>query len=138
MSLKSRFVKIALIVLAVVVFAGYFAFTTFLYNPLEGELDAPNAALVPREVDFFLGRAHLDESFSKFPRLVVQDQLDKNPGWQTWVASPEYADLDKQLGIEKTLADLRQAVKQIPLGMEPQQVFGGKDLVAAGSFKGGA
>ena len=94
MSLKSRFVKIALIVLAVVVFAGYFAFTTFLYNPLEGELDAPNAALVPREVDFFLGRAHLDESFSKFPRLVVQDQLDKNPGWQTWVASPEYAELE--------------------------------------------
>lgn len=138
MSLKSRLLRIALIALVVVLFAGYFAFSTFVYNPLEGALEVDAGALVPRDVDFFVARSHLDETFDKFPRLAVQDQLDQNKGWRTWIGSPEYAQLNRDMQIEASLAKLRESVSQIPLGKEPQQVFGGEDLVIAGYFKGRA
>ena len=138
MSLKSRLLRIALIALVVVLFAGYFAFSTFLYNPLEGALEVDAGALVPRDVDFFVARAHLDETFDKFPRLAVQEQLDRNKGWQAWISSPEYAQLNRDMQIEASLAKLRESISQIPLGREPQNVFGGEDLVIAGYFKGRA
>ncbi len=136
MSLKSRLLRIALIGLAVLLFAGYFAFSTLFFNPLESDLEVDVAALAPRDVDFFAARANLEDSIATFPRLEIQDRLDKSAGWQAWVGSPEYAALDKEMGIEKTLASLREAVKQIPLGKEPQQIFGGRDIAVAGYFQG--
>lgn len=136
MNLKSRVLRITLVVLVVLFIAGYLAFTTAFYNPLEGRLDADPGALVPRDVDFFVARAKLGETFEPFPRLAVQDQLDKNKGWRTWVGSPEYANLDKELKIEESLARLKTAVADIPLGMQPFELFGGEDLVFAGYFKG--
>ena len=136
MSLKSRLLRIALILIGVLLFAGYFAFTTFLYNPFEGALDADVAALVPRDVDFFVAKAELGSSFTKFPRLKVQDKLDKHPAWQAWAASPECQKLAADLDLEKSLAALDQNLKQIPLGMGPLDLFGGKDLALAGYFHG--
>lgn len=136
MSLKSRLLRIALIGLAVLLFAGYFAFSTLFFNPLEDDLEVDVAALAPRDVDFYAARANLDDAIATFPRLEIQDRLDKSPGWQAWVSSPEYAALDQEFGIEKTLASLREAVAQIPLGKEPQDVYGGRDLAVAGYFRG--
>jgi len=136
MSLKSRFLRIALIGLAVLLFAGYFAFSTLFFNPLESDLDVDVAALAPRDVDFFAARANLDDSIATFPRLEIQDRLDQSPGWRAWVGSPEYAALDKDLGIESTLTSLSAAVAQIPLGKEPQDIFGGRDIAVAGYFRG--
>jgi hypothetical protein len=136
MRIKSRLVKIVLVVVAVLAFAGYFAFTTAFYNPMEGRLGTNAAALVPRDVDFFLAQAHLGEAFSKFPRLAIQDRLDKKKAWQAWVRSPEYTALQSQLKIEETLARVQEEVKRIPLGYQPQEVFGGEDVVVAGYFKG--
>ncbi|MCY2961977.1 MAG: hypothetical protein NTY35_17605 [Planctomycetota bacterium] len=136
MSLKSRLLRITLIGLAVILFAGYFAFSTLFFNPLESDLDVDVAALAPRDVDFYASRGKLEDAFSKFPRLEIQDRLDKSPGWKAWIGSPEYAALDQELGIEKTLASLREAVGQIPLGKEPQDIYGGRDLAVAGYFRG--
>jgi len=136
MSLKSRILRIVLIVVVVVVFAGYFAFSTLFFNPMESDLEVDTAALAPRDVDFFAARAGLEDAFDGFPRLEIQDRLDKSPAWQAWITSPEYADLDKELGLEKTLQSLREAIGQIPLGKEPQQILGGKDLAVAGYFRG--
>lgn len=136
MSLKSRLLRIALVGLAVFLFAGYFAFATLFFNPLESDLEVDVAALAPRDVDFFAARADIDAAVSKFPRLAIQDRLDRSQGWQAWVGSPEYAQLDKDLGIEKTLAELRDAAGRIPLGKEPQRIFGGRDLAIAGYFRG--
>ncbi len=136
MSLKSRLLRIALIGLAVLLFAGYFAFSTLFFNPLESDLEVDVAALAPRDVDFYAARANLDDAIATFPRLEIQDRLDKSRGWQAWVGSPEYAALDKDMGIEKTLASLSAAVAQIPLGKEPQDVYGGRDIAVAGYFRG--
>ncbi len=136
MSLKSRILRITLIGLGVFLFAAYFAFATLFFNPMESDLDVDVAALAPRDVDFFLARAQLEDAIADFPRLEIQDRLDKTPGWQAWVASPEYAALDQQMKIEATLASLREAAGQVPLGKEPQDLFGGRDLAVAGYFRG--
>ena len=57
--MKSRLLRIAAILLGVLLFAGFFAFTTFFYSPFEGALEEDVAALVPRDVDFFVARADL-------------------------------------------------------------------------------
>jgi hypothetical protein len=136
MSFKSRWVRIVLVVLAVLGFAGYFAFTTAFFNPMEGRLDADAAALVPRDVDFFFSKPRLSEAITKFPRLAVQDELEKKRAWQEWVSSPEYAKLKADLGIDKALESIQREMQNIPLGYEPQEVFGGEDIVVAGYFKG--
>jgi hypothetical protein len=136
MRIKSRLVRVVLVVLVVLFFAGWFAFSTAFYPPLEGQLAADVSALVPRDVDFYLSRAHLAEAFKGFPRLAMQDRLDKKKAWQTWLRSPEYAELNTEYKIEETLAQIRTEVKRIPLGKEPLDVFGGEDIVVAGYFKG--
>ncbi|MBL8856912.1 MAG: hypothetical protein JNL28_00185 [Planctomycetes bacterium] len=136
MNLKSRALRITLIVLVVLGIAGYLAFTTAFFNPMEGRLKVPPGALVPRDVDFFVSRTGLGKVFDKFPRLAVLDRLKKNKGWRTWIGSPEYAELARELKIDENLAQLKEAVAQIPFGMEPQELFGGEDLIFAGYFKG--
>ncbi|MDZ4772828.1 MAG: hypothetical protein SGI72_06795 [Planctomycetota bacterium] len=136
MNLKSRFLRITLIVLAILAVAGYLAFTTAFYNPMEGSLKVPPGALVPRDVDFFVSRTQLGEAFETFPRLAVMDELEKTKGWQTWIGSPEYAELAREMKIDESLAQLKAALEQIPLGMQPLELFGGENLVLAGYFKG--
>lgn len=136
MSLKSRLLRYTLVGLGVFLFAAYFAFATLFFNPLESDLEVDVAALAPRDVDFFVARANLDDAIADFPRLEIQDRLDRSPAWQAWTSSTEYADLDRELGIEKTLASLREATAEIPLGKEPQDLFGGRDIAVAGYFKG--
>src|SRR5678816_452409 len=93
MSLKSRLLRITLIVLCVLTIAGYLAFTTAFYNPMEGRLAFHPGALVPRDVDFFVARKGLGDAFEAFPRLKVMDKLEQNPGWKTWMASVSYTHL---------------------------------------------
>ncbi|MEE2610410.1 MAG: hypothetical protein VX992_07010, partial [Acidobacteriota bacterium] len=47
-----------------------FAFSTYFFSPFEGGLDADVAGLVPRRVQFFAAKAHLDRDFDPFPRLA--------------------------------------------------------------------
>ena len=135
MSLRTRILRIALIVLGLVLFVGYFAFSTFLFNPLESDLEADVAALAPRDVDFFFAKADLADVFDPFPELAARDRIEKHPAWQAWARSPEYAALDRELAIEKTLGELRAATAQLPLGLDPLDVFGGRDLAVAGYFR---
>ena len=136
MSLRSRLLRIALVLLAVLLFAGYFAFSTFLFNPLEGDLEADVAALAPRDVDFFVARADLRDAFDPFPELAAYPRLAKHPAWQAFEGSPEYAGLRRDLKIDETLKQVREATARLPLGLEPLEVFGGRDLAVAGYFRG--
>jgi len=104
MSLKSRFLRITLIVLGVLAFAGYFAFATFLYDPLEGDLDYDVAALAPRDVDFYASKADLRALLQPFPDLAAKKQLEENAAWNAWTSSPEYQDLARSTRLEETLA----------------------------------
>jgi hypothetical protein len=134
--MKSRLLRIAAILLGVLVFAGFFAFSTFLYNPFEGALGEHVAVLVPRDVDFFLGRSDLAACFTRFPHLALEERLLKQPAWQAWADSVEGRKLAADLKLEETIKQLEQLSGQLKFGMQPQEVFGGQELVVAGYFKG--
>ncbi|MCC7013225.1 MAG: hypothetical protein IT454_11740 [Planctomycetes bacterium] len=134
MRLRTRLARIVLISLLVLVFAGYFAFSTFVFSPTEADYDADIATLIPRDVDFYLAKSDLRADFAALPRLAIQDQLDKTSGWRTWVDSPEYKQLDEQYGIEAALAQIEREVAA--LGIDPLKAFGGRELALAGYFRG--
>ena len=136
--MKSRLLRIAAILLGVLLFAGFFAFSTFLYSPFEGALSEHVAALVPRDVDFFVGRADLASAFAKFPHLALEQRLVRQPAWQAWANSAEGKQLAADLKLDETLKQLEAQVSQLPFGMQPQEVFGGKELAVAGYFRGKA
>lgn len=136
MRIKSRFLRILLILLFVGLFVGYFAFSTFLFSPIEGALKADIAALIPRDVDYFAAKANLATAFGEFPRLAVADEIEATNAWTTFHGSDDYAELDREYGIEQGLADLEAALAGLPIRVQPQDVFGGEDLAIAGYFHG--
>ena len=136
MSRKSRLLRIASVVLFVVVFVGYFAFSTFFFSPFEGRLGVDVSALTPRDVDFFLARADLSELFGEFPELAAAEEFEGNETYQVWKSSPEAADFYAKIGLTETIAELEAMSAQMPLGMAPLDIAGGRDLAIAGNFEG--
>jgi len=136
MSRKSRLLRIFLVVGFVVAFAGYFAFTTFFFNPFEGRLGVDVSGLAPREVDFFVARADLSKLFGEFPALAIEDDLKQVEAYQMWSASPESAAFYEQIGLTDAVRELQAISDRMPLGMEPLDVIGGRDLALAGRFEG--
>ncbi len=137
MSRKLRILRIVLVVLLVLFFAGYSAFVTFLFNPLEGSFALDVSALVPRDVDFFVARSDLSKAFGKFPHLRAEAELERHPAWKTFRASPEFADLDARMGIVQSLDEIETNLTQLPAGIDVLKVFGGEDLAVAGYFRPG-
>lgn len=135
MLIRSRLLRILLIVLLVVTAAGYFAFASFLFNPTESDYEADISSLVPRDVDFFVAKANLSADFKPFPTLAIEPQLTATKAWQTFVESPEGRELEKTYDVRAQLDNLRTQLKQLK-GIDPLGAFGGRDLAIAGYFKG--
>lgn len=135
MALRSRFLRVTLIVGGVLAFAGYFAFSTFFFSPTESDYPADISTLAPRDIDFFLAKSRLRGLFSTPPRLKLQDELDKTSAWQTWVTSPEYAQVDQQHGLELKLQRVREELAALPF--DPLAALGERDLAIAGYLRGG-
>lgn len=136
MTIRSRLLRFFLIALLVLAVAAYGTFSALFFNPMESDFEADVAALVPRDVDFFLAKADLADAFDRFPHLAAEKALAANEHWRSFVESPEGKRLADKLKIEETLAEIQKSTAQIPLGMQPQQVFGGRDLAIAGYFRG--
>jgi hypothetical protein len=132
---KSRLVRILLALLLVVLFAGYFAFSTFLFSPTEGDYAADVSTLVPRDVDFFVAKADLAKTLPSFPEPVFFRELEATQAWRTFMRSPEYAELEREHGIEEALGGLEGISAQLR-GLEPLKLFGGEDVAIAGFFRG--
>jgi len=137
MSRKSRLLRILLTILAVVLFAGYFAFSTFFFSPFESGLGVDVSALVDDRVDFFVARARLGEEFDSFPRLAVMDELEAHPAWETWADSPECETLSASLGYDELMQRIEAELEQLPAGVDLLSVFGGRDLALAGYLRPG-
>ena len=131
MSFRKRLLRIFAILLLVALFAGYFAFSTFLFSPLEGDLEADVSTLVPRDVDFFVAKAHLDKDFSPFPRPAVIDALEPTFGWHTFEESETYAQWAARM--EGPLGQIEQIRSRLR-GLDLLDIFGGRDLAVAGYF----
>ncbi|MFT7486213.1 MAG: hypothetical protein ACI9F9_002068 [Candidatus Paceibacteria bacterium] len=136
MSRKIKVLRILVAVLLLVVFIGYFTFTTLLFPPFESGLGVDVSGLVPRQVDFFFARSDLNGSFDEFPRLLVADDIEKQPGWKVWTESPECERLKEEYGYGGLMASVQEQLAQLPAGLEPLDVFGGDDMALAGNFKG--
>ena len=137
MSVKKRLLRIFAILFLLAVFVGYFTFATLIFKPFEADYEFDVAALIPAKVDFFVAKAKLGDAFDRFPRLAVMDELEQLDSWRTLRASPEFNDQIEKWGLsEEFLDEIRRQVERIPLGMEPQDLFGGRDVAIAGNFKG--
>lgn len=136
MSLKKRTLRILLIVGGLFLFAGYFAFSTFFFSPLEGGLDSDVATLVPRNVDFFVARAKLGDVFDEFPNLEAQEEIESTAAWRAFSGSKEQQDLARDTGYDDGVAQIQNIQAQLPLGMSLIDIFGSSDLALAGYFRG--
>lgn len=136
MTVKRRLLKITGIVFLVGSFAGYFAFSTFFFNPLEGAFEADLSALVPRTVDWYASKARIDRDIGEFPNLAVMSDLEDHEGWEVFAGSPEKRDLEAKYGIPEKLQQLRDFESQL-YGFDPLGIFGGEDVAMAGYFESG-
>lgn len=127
-----RFLRIALIVLGVLGFTGYFAFSTFLFNPLEGDYEYDIAALVSRDVDLFVARADLVEEFDADLGLRSGDDLAVGP-FGGLAEEQAFADLVTRYA--ELRAQVRSQLEQLPVSAHPLDVFGGRDLALAAYFE---
>ncbi len=136
MIFKRRWLKILTILLGLVLFIGYFAFSTFLFPPHEGDWEFDVAGLVPRDVDFYVAKSGLADDFDEFPRLAAASRIEGTEAWLELDASPAYGAWLERNGVEESLAQLAEVLEQIPLGYTALDLFGGSDLALAGRFKG--
>lgn len=137
MSLKRRILRILGTALVILAFAGYFAFSTFFFSPLESDFEFGLATLVPRDVDFFVAKADLADEFTSFPELAFVAELEATRAGQTFFASPEWSTFRAEYDIEAQLAKLEEALDSAPISVDPLELFGGKSFVIAGYFGGG-
>lgn len=135
MTLKSRLLRILLVLTGLVLFVGYFAFSTFLFNPLEGGYGSDLSTLVPRNVDLFLAKARLADDFDPFPRLASAERLRNTRSWRALEETPGFAAWWAENDVEGQLAALEAELQKLP-GVDALQVFGGRDLAVAGRFRG--
>jgi hypothetical protein len=134
MTRRSRLLRYALALGLVLLFAGYFAFSTFVFSPTESDYEPDVSTLVPRGVDFFVAKSDLRGDFERLPRLAVQDELGRTAAWRAWLESPERAELEARHKIEAGLAELERQLDAA--GIDPLDVIGGDDLAVAGYFRG--
>ena len=137
MNRKKRFLKIAGISLVAIIFLGYFAFSTFLFKPFESAWPHSLAGLIPRQVDFFLSKENLADDFGKFPRLAAMDSIENLDAWDSWLNSPEHEQLSKEYDFDGLMANIDLQMEQMPLGLQPLDIFGGKEVAIAGYFSDG-
>ena len=131
-----RFLKLALISLGVVLFTGYFAFSTFLFNPLEGRYPYDVSTLLPRDVDFFAAKANLAADFDGElqPRFLAR--LEASEWGQALLESPQWTALQQGLLPKAQLESIRAELARLPVRVDPLAWFGGRDLAISGYATG--
>ncbi len=136
MTWKTRLLRIFGALLVLILFVGYFTFSTFLFDPFESGIGVDVSGLVDRKVDFFIARAHLSDTFEDFPHLAVEDEVVAHTAWESFSGSPEQEELLAALDYERLIGEVEQALSDLPMGLEPLDVFGGGDLALAGYLQG--
>ncbi len=134
--MKRRILRIGLTTLVVVLFTGYFLFTTLFFSPFEDDYGYDLSTLIPRDVDFYVSKAGLLQDFDPFPRPAFADEFAASRGGQAVMALPVYRELMESLDLETRLAELDQALEGLPVEIDLLSVFGGRDLALAGFLKG--
>ncbi len=135
--MKRRLLRISLIALVLVLFTGYFTFSTLLFSPLESDYEGDLSNLIPRDVDFYVSKARLVDDFDPLPRPRFADDFLASAGGQALQREEGFAELLERLDATEALAELDAVFANLPIEAEPLGVFGGRDLAVAGYFRGG-
>ncbi len=134
--MKRRLLKYVLVGLMLVGMAGFWAFSTFLFNPLEGAYGYDLSTLIPREVDFYAAKAGLRGDFDPLPRLAFADAFEENAGARALLETEAARELFERFDLDGVVTELEAELAKLPLRVDPLEVFGGKDLAVAGFFRG--
>jgi hypothetical protein len=110
-----RFVVI-LTVLVGIVAVVYMLFITLIFDPFEDDLE-DMAALVPREVDYFVRWQGIGSRFDGFPEPAAWVEISDSEVYREWKGSGGEADFDEQFGVSKIFADLEQMTSLTPAGL---------------------
>ncbi|MEO0649937.1 MAG: hypothetical protein AAFZ65_04590 [Planctomycetota bacterium] len=129
--MKRRLLRILGIGLAVLLFTGYFAFSTFVFSPLEGDYEFELSTLVPRDVDVYASKPGLAGDFASFPRLAFEQRLAGTERGERFLASPEWSDFEQSLGLAQAEAETAKLLEQLPIPIDPIAVAGGRELAFA-------
>ncbi|QDU68680.1 hypothetical protein [Engelhardtia mirabilis] len=130
--MKRRIIKIVGIAAAVLLFTGYFAFSTFVFSPFESDYEFDLATLVPRDVDYFSAKSDLEGEFSSFPKLDFMRRMERSERGQRILASPEWQARAQELGLDQWFTDLEQQLAALPIPVDPLAVVGGREMALAG------
>jgi hypothetical protein len=133
---KSRLFKIVSIVLAILLVAGFGAFTSLLFNPFEGSYPYDVASLIPRDIDVYVSKAKLADDFDPFPVPAFFDEFAETPGGRAVLALPLVRELSTRWQVRERLQELSQALERLPVDVAPLDLFGGEDIALAARFQG--
>lgn len=144
-SLRRRLLKYASIALGLILFTGYFAFRTFVFDPLEDDVEGHVSTLVPRDVDFYLGKDELGAAFEHFPPTGGGEELVRSlaggerllalPAVQALLHSPEFRAWEAKSGLEQSLKDLQAGLAGLPIAVDLLEACGGESLCVAGYLR---
>jgi len=134
MSLKRRILKWGAIGLLVLLFAAWFGFTTFFFNPLEDDYEYDVSTLVPRNVDFFAAKAGLAEDLNADLSLRISDELDESARVAALREIPAVQELLSAIDLTEVRTEVQNALANVPVEVDPVALFGGRDLALAGYF----
>lgn len=129
--MKRRLLRILGIGTAVLVFTGYFAFSTFVFSPFESDYEFELSTLVPRDVEVYLGKARLGEEFASFPTLRFAERLAATERGQRLLDSSEWAGIEAELGLDRARQELQAGLDRLPIPVDPLDVAGGRELALA-------
>ncbi|MEM7309879.1 MAG: hypothetical protein AAF682_24595 [Planctomycetota bacterium] len=138
MSLKRRILKWGLIGLVLLAFATWFGFRTFLFNPLEDDYAYDVSTLIPRGVDFYLSKADLGRDIDPDLTLAVSEAFEASERGQALEKLPAFQELLAVVDTAEIREEVRRQLSQLPIEVDPLELFGGEDLALAGFFQGGS
>ncbi len=112
---SQRFMWILTITFGVLVVI-YFLFITIFFNPFEDELEDV-AAIVPREIEYFLRWQDAGERFDSFPTPNIWQDFEASQLHEELSAAGVLQQWDQSLGVSSLLNDFDQIAKNVPVGL---------------------
>ena len=112
---SQRFMWILTITFGLVL-ALYFLFVTMFFNPFEDELD-DIAAVVPREVNYFVRWKGAGDCFDSFPMPSIWSEFEDSKAYTELDTAGVLTDWSQTLGVSKILAEFEKFGGKVPVGL---------------------
>ena len=131
--MKQKFKKVGIFLIFAIPLL-YFLFTVLFFSPFEepfGRLDY----IIPREVDCFLTKAHLENDFYDFPVPKFYSELEINRKWRTFTKTELYRELEQELALGDLVERIRADLAEVPVDAVRDVI--GRELAVAGNYRTG-